>query len=69
MVGVVLNLAVWFGLHVIFPGNSVVDWFAIVVAVGAFIGMTRWKWDIVPVVLGAGLVGLIFKMVLLQLSR
>jgi hypothetical protein len=41
----------------------------IVVAVGAFIGMTRWKWDIVPVVLGAGLAGLIFKMLLLQLSR
>jgi hypothetical protein len=26
--------------------------------------MTRWKWDIIPVVLGAGLVGLIFKMLL-----
>jgi hypothetical protein len=23
--------------------------------------MTRWKWDIIPVVLGAGLLGLIFK--------
>ena len=67
--GVVLNLAVWFGLHVIFPGNGVVDWFAILVAVGAFSGMIRWKWDIVPVVLRAGLAGLIFKMLLLQLGR
>jgi chromate transporter len=59
VVGVVLNLAVWFGLHVILPGHPMVDWFAIIVAAGAFIGMTRWKWDIIPVVVGAGLAGLI----------
>jgi chromate transporter len=64
VVGVVLNLAVWFALHVIFPGNGVVDWFAIAVSTVAFIGMVRWKWDIVPIVLGAGLAGLIFRMVL-----
>ena len=69
VVGVVLNLAVWFALHLIFPGSGVVDWFAIVLAAAAFIGLTRWQWDIVPVVLGAGLVGLIFKMCLVQLSR
>jgi chromate transporter len=66
--GVLLNPAVWFGLQVILPGNGVVDWFAILVAVGAFSGMIRSKWDIVPVVLSAGLAGLIFKM-LLQLGR
>jgi chromate transporter len=54
-VGVVSNLAVWFGLQVIFPGHGVVDWFAILVTVGAFSGMIRWKWDIVPGVLRAGL--------------
>src|SRR4029453_13643099 len=31
VVGVILNLAVWFGLHVIFPPNGKVDWFALVV--------------------------------------
>jgi len=62
VVGVVLNLAVWFGLHVIFPGNGMVDRFAIVVGTITFIGMMRWKWDIVPVVLGAGFAGLIFRM-------
>ena len=56
--GVVLNLAVWFGLHVIFPSAKVVDWFAIVIGAGAFIGMTRYKWDIIPVVLG-GVLGLL----------
>jgi chromate transporter len=64
VVGVVLNLAVWFGLHVIFPGDGTVDSFAILVGTVSFIGMVRWKWDIVPVVLTAGFAGLIFKMFL-----
>jgi hypothetical protein len=38
----------------IFPGNGMVDWFAIVVGTVTFIGMVKWKWDIAPVVLGAG---------------
>jgi chromate transporter len=63
VVGVVLNLAVWFGLHVLFPGGQPVNWFGVVVCVIAFIGMTKWKWDIIPVVLGAGLLGLIYKTV------
>jgi chromate transporter len=62
VVGVVLNLAVWFGLQVVFPFANVIDWFAVVVGIVAFVGLTRWKWDIIPVVLGAGLVGLLFKM-------
>jgi chromate transporter len=61
VVGVVLNLAVWFGLHVIFPSANVVDWFAVVVGLAAFVAMIKWKLDIIPVVLGAGLLGLIFK--------
>ena len=64
VVGVVLNLAVWFGLHVVFPAANTVDWFAVIVGAVAFIGMTRWKWDIIPVVLGAGLVGWLFKMLI-----
>src|SRR5246127_446988 len=60
VVGVVLNLAVWFGLHVIFPSPGTVDLFAILVGLVAFAGMVRWKWDIVPVVLTAGFAGLIF---------
>jgi chromate transporter len=62
VVGVVLNLAVWFGLHVIFPNPGTVDWFAILVGFVAFLGLVRWKWDIVPVVLSAGIAGLIFRM-------
>jgi chromate transporter len=61
--GVILNLALWFGLHIIFPRSGNVDWFAVVVCAVAFIGMLRWKWDIVPVVLGSALLGLIYTLV------
>ncbi|HTL56708.1 MAG TPA: chromate efflux transporter [Candidatus Limnocylindrales bacterium] len=64
VVGVVLNLAVWFGLHVLFPARGQVDWFTVVVGAVAFAGMVKWKWDVVPVVLGGALLGLIYKMVL-----
>ena len=64
VVGVILNLAVWFGLHVIFPSTRQVDWFAVIVCAVAFIGMLRWKWNIIPVVLGSGLAGLIFKLMM-----
>ena len=64
VVGVVLNLAVWFGFYVVFPGDGTADSFAILVGTVAFIGMVRWKWDIVPVVLSAGFAGLIFRMFL-----
>jgi chromate transporter len=63
VVGVVLNLAVWFGMHALFPGGATVDWFAIAVSLAAFIGMLRWRWDIIPVVLGAGALGLIYQLV------
>jgi chromate transporter len=61
IVGVILNLAVWFALRVFFPGAGVVDWFAIVLCAAACIAMLRYKIDIIPVVLGSGLLGLIYK--------
>jgi chromate transporter len=61
IVGVVLNLAVWFGIHVLWPGGGTFDWFALCVSLVAFVGMVKWKWDIIPVVLGAGIAGLIYK--------
>ncbi len=63
VVGVVLNLAVWFGMHALFPAGAV-DWFALFVSVVVFAGMILWRWDIVPVVLGAGMVGLIYHLLI-----
>ena len=34
------------------------------VVITAFAGTLRWKWDIIPVVLGSGLFGLIYKFAL-----
>ncbi|HSI83564.1 MAG: chromate efflux transporter [Candidatus Methylacidiphilales bacterium] len=53
VVGVVLNLGVWFSLHMIFPGNGRADWPAALFAAGLFLAMHRYKWDIMPV-LGVG---------------
>ena len=64
VVGVVLNLAVWFGINALFPGRAAVDWFAVIVSLMAFVGMLRWRWDIIPVVLGAGVAGLIYQLAL-----
>ncbi len=62
VVGVILNLAVWFGLHVIFPPNAHVDWFALCLCAVAFVAMLRYKIDIVPVIIASGLLGLIYRM-------
>src|SRR3984893_12805161 len=62
VVGVILNLAVWFGVRVIFPATGNVDWFAVVICVIAFVGILRGKWNIIPVILGSGLAGLIYAL-------
>src|SRR5438034_5372417 len=64
VVGVVLNLAVWFGARVLFPSTGTVDLFAIAVSLIAFLGIQKWKWDVIPVVLGSGTAGLIYKLII-----
>ena len=70
MVGVILNLAVWFGWHVLFPGKDGAtlftqpDWFAMAISVVAFIGLARWKWNVIPVILVAGTLGVAYGIVL-----
>jgi chromate transporter len=63
VVGVILNLAVWFGLHVLFPESKVIDWFALAVGLIAFVGMLKLKWNVIPVVLGSGAAGLIYQLI------
>ncbi|HWN94603.1 MAG TPA: chromate efflux transporter [Methylomirabilota bacterium] len=61
VVGVILNLAVWFAQHTIFPAEQRIDWFVVIVALVAFAGLWRWKWSVPLVVLGAGTLGLLYK--------
>jgi chromate transporter len=63
VVGVVLNLAVWFGLHVFFPAAGRADWFAVAVSAAAFVAIVRFKAGVIPVVLASGVVGLAWSMV------
>ncbi len=62
VVGVILNLAVWFGLHIVWLPPGRVDWFAAAFATVAFAGLVRWKWNVIPVVLGGALAGLVWRM-------
>jgi chromate transporter len=64
VVGVVLNLAVWFAINALSPGRTGLDWFALVLSAIAFVGMLRWRWDVVTVVLGSGLLGLTYKLLI-----
>jgi chromate transporter len=60
VVGVVLNLAVWFGWQVFFPRGGLaggVDWFAVGLSVAALAALLRFKVSVVIVVLASGAVG------------
>src|SRR5687768_17045757 len=60
VVGVILNLALVFGVAVIWPHGVTggTDWFAAALTVAAFIALYRFKIDVVWVVLTGGLMGL-----------
>jgi chromate transporter len=76
VVGVIVNLAVTFAVPTLFaqvrevhvaggtipvPVWSSVEWFAVVVAAVSFVGLWRFKWQIIPVVAASALAGLIVK--------
>jgi len=62
VVGVVANLSVWFAGHVIVPAGHL-DPFALGIALVTLVGLIRWNWGVVPVVLASGLVGLVYRLV------
>lgn len=63
VVGVVLNLAVWFAIHTLFPPAGL-DWFLVGLSILNFVVLTRWKVDIIPVVLISAILGLVYKSLL-----
>ena len=60
VVGVILNLAVWFGHHVFLPMSGSIDWFAVVVCAAGFAAMQWAKWEVIPVVISGGVLGLLW---------
>lgn len=59
VVGVVLNLALWFGMNVLFPAGHAPNWWGACVAITACYGMYRWQWEMITVIGMAGLLGLL----------
>jgi chromate transporter len=70
VVGVVLNLALFFAWHVLWPEASGAapfsgrfEWFSAVVGVAAFVALYRFKAGMIPVILACGAAGLAFHFV------
>jgi len=63
VVGVVLNLAVFFTYHTLYPDAGGFDWYALIAAVIAIIGMMRYKWGMVPVIAGSAVAGFVWEIV------
>jgi chromate transporter len=59
VVGVVLNLGVWFGTHVLFPAEGFA-WFSASLAVAAFTLMQFYKVGIIQIIAGSGGLGLLW---------
>jgi chromate transporter len=58
VVGVILNLALMFGAAVVFP-NLQIDFFAFVLAIASFAALYFFKVDVLLVVIGGGVLGLL----------
>jgi chromate transporter len=74
VVGVILNLAIWFGLHVLFgevrewagaglrldvPALSTVNWASLVLTLAAALAIFRFKVGVIPVLLGCAVIGVL----------
>jgi chromate transporter len=78
IVGVILNLSLWFAIHTLFasvrdvtvaggpvpvPVWSSVDWFAVAVAAVAFVALWRYRLNVLWVVAGSAVAGLLYQAV------
>ena len=62
VVGVILNLGVWFGLHAFFPAPGKPDIFVMILSVVFFLGLWKGRWGVIPVVMAGGIAGLLAKL-------
>jgi len=66
VVGVILNLAVFFAYHVLWPGgrSGAFDWASAVIGVAAFVALFRFKAGIIPVIAVCAALGLAARLLL-----
>ena len=69
VVGVMLNLAVFFAWHVLWPQatesapfSGPFEWFSLLISIAAFIALWRYKLGIIPVLAGCAIAGLAYSL-------
>ena len=67
VVGVILNLALFFGYYVLWPQGfgGVFDWVSALIAFGAAVALIRFKSNVIHVIAACAVVGLILKTLIL----
>jgi chromate transporter len=64
IVGVILNLAIWFAWHALIPQVGSFDGFVAVIAVAAWVAMERFKIGVIPTLFSCATLGVIWKLLL-----
>ncbi|HLO64819.1 MAG TPA: chromate transporter, partial [Azonexus sp.] len=66
VVGVILNLALFFGYHVLWPQGFAgsFDWMSALIALGAAIALFRFKANVIHVIAGCAAIGFLIKTLL-----
>ena len=61
MVGVILNLALFFGYHVLWPEGfaGTFDWVSALIACGAALALFKFKRGVIETIAGCAIVGLV----------
>jgi chromate transporter len=64
VVGVIVNLAVFFAYHVLWPQGLAghFEWPSAVIGLAAALALLRFKLGVIPVVLGSGIAGLAYHL-------
>ena len=64
VVGVILNLAVFFAYHVLWPEGFTgrFEWASALIGLAALVALTRYKIGVIPVILACGIAGLVYSM-------
>ncbi len=61
VVGVILNLAIWFGWHILHPAPDRWDGFALVIGLLAFAGLQWQKWNVIYTILACAALGMAWR--------
>ncbi|MEO7405310.1 MAG: chromate transporter, partial [Burkholderiales bacterium] len=63
VVGVILNLALFFGYHTLWPAGFAgrFEWSALIIGLAAAIAVWRYKVGMIPVILGCAAAGLVWR--------